>query len=238
MSRNLRNPVNLERFDFDEPSLMTIDRDINKNFDLNELMSHGSIIIDFYRDTYSVVDLGGGRYVTFGYELEKIGCEALDLPVVRGIPFTDPSYPELWLSHFLKFSRRVNAAKANVFIAPVHQSSVWWTETEFRRDETWLPRHVIVRAKVLGFMQRIALASLRRSVMIPMQPEDIKLDETHEYGLGPSHLSQSSYDRASLLMRKFPEIVHSISASAARRSEIIRDEMSDWITMSKQGHPI
>jgi hypothetical protein len=208
--------------------LMTLDRDINKTFELDAVLAQPYVVIDFFRDLYAALVLRDGRIITNGIDVQKIGVRALGLDVTDQFEAHDPRFPALWLENFRRFCALANASTAQFIIVPVYQLTTFWTPQGFRLAEGWRAKQIVSRNMILGFMQRIALALLENALLAPLAPDTQQLDPDHEFGPGPYHFTPAVFTRAVEIMEHLPEYVQTLSASPERREQIVAAEMQAW----------
>jgi hypothetical protein len=207
---------------------LTLERDINKTFDLPLLLRQPYVVIDFFRDMYAALRLRDGRYVTNGIDLQDVSPAALGLAVVDRIEAFEPRYQALWLEAFRRFAALANAAPARFIITPVYQLATFLEDGRFRVEPSWNAEQIAVRNRLLGFMQRIALTLLDRAIIAPLLPEALALDPNHEYGAGPYHYQPAVFRRAIEIMTDTPELVQRVAADPARRQAIAAAEAAAW----------
>ncbi len=206
---------------------LTLDRDINKQFDLDGFFRERFILLDFFRDTYSVARLADGRWITVGLEFEKLGL-GQRLDVAEVLTAHDARYPALWLSSLLRFAQRANASGAGFIIQPVIQTAMRWQDDRFVASP---PEEAALFARnnqILGHMQRIALAALHRACLMPAPAEPPELDPAHEFGPGPLHASRRHYERSCELVRHSPDVAVSLPTDETTRRQVIDTEILAW----------
>jgi hypothetical protein len=210
--------------------LKTADRDINKTFDLQSLLQEKYILLDFYRDMYGIVRLADGRHITDGQEFRQYRLHEL-MTVEEKIPALDAQYPDLWLPSFLSFASQANASQARFLIQPVFQMVTAHRGNTLVVNPDWDYGKISRENRILGHMQRIALAALHRAWLLPAALEHIALDETHEYGPGPFHYKRSYFEETRELVRRCPTLAASLPAEDTCRGDMIRMEMAAWRTL-------
>lgn len=203
------------------------DRDINKTFDLGALFKEKYIVMDFYRDMYGIARLSDGRFITNGFELKNYNLSHV-VGVQEKILPRDPSYPELWLESFLHFAHMANASDANIIVQPIYQVAVFRRETGLVFAPGFDIDKISRENKVLGHMQRIALAALTRSWLLPIPYEHLELDERHEFGPGPYHYKRSYFERTRDVVKRCPDLATSLNLNEAERRNLIEAEMNEW----------
>lgn len=214
--------------------LMSADRDINKSFDLDAFLAERFVVLDFFRDTYGVIRLTDGRFITHGFEFDRYRLKEM-LDIAEAIPREDPRYPDLWLESFQRFAGRANASQASFIIQPILQMPGLWQQDRFVVRPEWEGAALRFGNRILGHMQRIALASLRRACLLPIPYEDMELEEAHEYGLAPYHYTRRYFERSLDLVRRCPEAALALDPGDPNRARIVEAEMNEWRGLVRHG---
>lgn len=210
-----------------EKELLTFDRDANKTFDFEALAAEKFILMDFYRDTYPTVLLSDGRYITAGLQYYNYKLEGV-LPVQKVIRATSLDYLDLWLEAFMRFAEEANRSSALWIISPIYQ-------IPYQRNgwENIIPEKsssVVVNKKnvILAHMQRIALAKIHNSCLLPIPFDDLELDPKHQFGLGPYHFVKDYFRSVRQMIEINPGSISAFDGDDAARERAVAFEIDGW----------
>ncbi|MFC4168405.1 DUF6270 domain-containing protein [Teichococcus aestuarii] len=220
------NPIDLSHIITDPKELLTFSNDANKSFDMNTLLNEDFVLIDFFRDTYSVVQLQDGRYITAGLQWWQYKLEN-HLPVSAIIKPTDPAYPDFWFEAFQRFADAANKTSTTWLISPIHLVTTlrdgWDDEPPAQPTGVHNRRSVM-----LSHMQRIALAALRRSCILPLPTEWLQMDRDHRYGAAPYHYPSAFFQAMRDTAALNPGSIQVFMGGAAERERAILHELEAW----------
>lgn len=221
-----------ERTDF-----LSVDRDLNKNFDLNSLFTNQKIILlDFVRDYYPISQLSDGRFVTISGQYEtynlwdSIGEHTFISPY-------SPDYIDLWLSSIIKFAEIANARDATLLIVPGVMQQGIVEGNNYKILDKFDAFDIMYKSKLLYFIENISYLYLDKSFILPSLHPFSRLSLNHIYGVGPIHLD-ANIDRMRLtFVEKMGDLlIRSDSMPSDVRRSAIEELTQHWRQAARAGY--
>ena len=174
-----------------------------------------------------MLELEDGRHITAGLQYGSFKLKP-HLPIRRIIEPLTAEYADLWLKAFRRFADRANASPALWIIAPIYQFPYQRAGWENVISHSPGASGVNRRNVILAHMQRIALALLRHSCMLPIPQDRVELDPAHKFGPGPYHFRRSYFTTMRDLILLNPGYLRTFDGDDAARERAVEYEMAIW----------
>jgi hypothetical protein len=174
--------------------LNTVRRDLEKNFPFEDDFQWADVVlVDFFRDTYDILKLTGGSYVTRGPEFERYPLQSI-LPVEEHIKFGTPKYLDLWLSAIQHFTFRVSKQDTQIILVNPFMSPVQEEKGKFKVSEALNHYEVIRKNFFFYHMSRIVVGLIPGIISLHFKPWSIGSWKEHPWGEAPIHYARQRYE--------------------------------------------
>jgi hypothetical protein len=185
--------ISIDQLGLSAPSLKTIENDLLKQTLTGGILKNDFVFMDFFRDTYDLVALESGTYVTFGKEVSDEQMKHL-FPNSKLKSVYDADYPDLWFSCMMRVADIINDSDAIVVIVPCIASYGIFANNRFEALEID-SFDAYYKHAMLEFMEMIAARMLKKSILLKALHAGVSCDPKHVFGVGPFHHHAVLYRR-------------------------------------------